>query len=99
MKWPGGKKLWKQKGTDAAYGSIRSPLWRHGGRHMVRNLAIILSSAEEDAVGALKSALSAKLRDGELRVVSESHRRAEDQADAQGARYYCDQAQRAAGRK
>ena len=27
-----GKKLWKQKGTGRArVGSVRSPLWRHGG--------------------------------------------------------------------
>src|ERR1017187_4299059 len=27
-----GKKLWKQKGTGRArIGSVRSPLWRHGG--------------------------------------------------------------------
>ena len=32
-----GKKLWKQKGTGRArVGSIRSPLWRHGGTVLPR---------------------------------------------------------------
>src|SRR3954468_21643701 len=66
-----GKKLWKQKGTGRArMGSIRSPLWRHGGTvhgPVVRSYAYKLP--RKMALGALRSALSAKLRDGELKVV------------------------------
>jgi large subunit ribosomal protein L4 len=68
-----GKKLWKQKGTGRArMGSIRSPLWRHGGTvhgPVVRSYAYKLP--RKMLLGALRSALSAKLRDGELRVVRE----------------------------
>ena len=68
-----GKKLWKQKGTGRArVGSIRSPLWRHGGtthRPQPRDYSYHLPRKMQ--LGALKSALSAKLRDGELRVVQE----------------------------
>ena len=69
-----GKKLWKQKGTGRAHrmGSIRSPLWRHGGTThgpQPRNYGYHLPRKMQ--LGALRSALSAKLRDGELRVVSE----------------------------
>jgi len=36
-----GKKLWKQKGTGRArVGSVRSPIWRHGGTVHGRNRAI-----------------------------------------------------------
>jgi large subunit ribosomal protein L4 len=67
-----GKKLWKQKGTGRArMGSIRSPLWRHGGTvhgPVPRSYAYHLP--RKMALGALRSALSAKLRDGELKVVS-----------------------------
>src|SRR6185312_2951241 len=68
-----GKKLWKQKGTGRArMGSIRSPLWRHGGTvhgPVPRDYSYKLPRKMQ--LGALRSALSAKLRDGELRIVSE----------------------------
>jgi large subunit ribosomal protein L4 len=66
-----GKKLWKQKGTGRArMGSIRSPLWRHGGTvhgPVPRDYSYKLP--RKMAAGALRSALSAKVRDGELKVV------------------------------
>ncbi|MFB3830135.1 MAG: 50S ribosomal protein L4 [Bryobacteraceae bacterium] len=66
-----GKKLWKQKGTGRArMGSIRSPLWRHGGTvhgPVPRDYSYRLPRKMQ--LGALRSALSAKLRDGELKVV------------------------------
>src|SRR3984957_6333730 len=68
-----GKKLWKQKGTGRArMGSVRSPIWRHGGTvhgPVPRDYSYKLPRKMQ--LGALRSALSAKLRDGELRVVSE----------------------------
>jgi large subunit ribosomal protein L4 len=66
-----GRKLWRQKGTGRArVGSIRSPLWRHGGTvhgPQPRNYSYRLP--RKMLLGALRSALSAKLRDGELKVV------------------------------
>jgi large subunit ribosomal protein L4 len=66
-----GKKLWKQKGTGRArMGSIRSPLWRHGGTShgpVPRDYSYKLP--RKMVLGALRSALTAKLRDGELKVV------------------------------
>jgi large subunit ribosomal protein L4 len=66
-----GKKLWKQKGTGRArMGSVRSPLWRHGGTvhgPQPRDYSYRLPRKME--LGALRSALSAKLRDGELKVI------------------------------
>jgi large subunit ribosomal protein L4 len=66
-----GKKLWKQKGTGRArVGSVRSPLWRHGGTvhgPVPRDYSYKLS--RKMVLGALRSALSAKVRDGELKVV------------------------------
>ena len=66
-----GKKLWKQKGTGRArMGSIRSPLWRHGGTvHGPQPRSYDYKLPRKMVQGALRSALSAKLRDGELRVV------------------------------
>ena len=68
-----GKKLWRQKGTGRArMGSIRSPLWRHGGTtHGPQPRDYGYQLPRKMQLGALRSALSAKLRDGELRVVSE----------------------------
>jgi large subunit ribosomal protein L4 len=67
-----GKKLWRQKGTGRArMGSIRSPLWRHGGTvHGPIPRDYSYSLPKKMLLGALRSALSAKLRDGELKVVS-----------------------------
>src|SRR5579872_4925983 len=68
-----GKKLWKQKGTGRArMGSIRSPLWRHGGTvHGPQPHSYAYHLPKKMQLGALRSALSAKLRDGELAVVNE----------------------------
>lgn len=67
-----GKKLWKQKGTGRArMGSVRSPLWRHGGTvhgPVPRDYSYKLPRKMQ--LGALRSALTAKLRDGDLRIVS-----------------------------
>ena len=66
-----GKKLWRQKGTGRArMGSIRSPLWRHGGTtHGPQPRDYSYKLPRKMLLGALRSALSAKLRDGELKVV------------------------------
>jgi len=68
-----GKKLWRQKGTGRArMGSIRSPLWRHGGTvHGPQPRDYSYKLPRKMLLGALRSALSAKLRDGELRVVQD----------------------------
>jgi large subunit ribosomal protein L4 len=67
-----GKKLWRQKGTGRArMGSIRSPLWRHGGTvHGPQPKDYSYRLPRKMLLGALRSALSAKLRDGELKVVN-----------------------------
>jgi large subunit ribosomal protein L4 len=67
-----GKKLWKQKGTGRArVGSIRSPLWRHGGTvHGPQPRSYDYSFPRKKLLGALRSALAAKLSDGKLIVVN-----------------------------
>src|SRR5690242_20643207 len=67
-----GKKLWKQKGTGRArVGSIRSPLWRHGGTvHGPQPRSYDYSFPRKKLLGALRSALAAKFADGKLVVVS-----------------------------
>src|SRR5215510_10809607 len=66
-----GKKLWKQKGTGRArVGSIRSPLWRHGGTvHGPQPRSYDYQFPRKKLYGALRSALAAKLADGKLMVV------------------------------
>jgi large subunit ribosomal protein L4 len=68
-----GKKPWKQKHTGRARaGSVRSPVWRHGGSVFgpkPRNYAYTMPKKKYRA--ALQSALSAKLTDGKIVVVSD----------------------------
>src|ERR1044071_6257241 len=66
-----GKKLWRQKGTGRArVGSIRSPLWRHGGTvHGPLPRSYDYQFPRKKLLGALRSALAAKLADGKLLVV------------------------------
>jgi large subunit ribosomal protein L4 len=68
-----GKKLWKQKGTGRArVGSVRSPIWRHGGTvHGPQPRDYSYKLPRKMLLGALRSALSAKVRDGELKVIQE----------------------------
>jgi len=75
-----GRKLWKQKGTGRArVGSIRSPLWRHGGTvHGPQPRSYDYTFPKKKLLGALRSALSAKLADEKLTIVDgwqlESHK-------------------------
>ena len=66
-----GKKPWRQKGTGRArVGEIRNPLWRKGGTvfgPQPRSYDYALPKKVEK--GALRAALSQKLRDGEVIVV------------------------------
>ncbi len=66
-----GKKLWRQKGTGRArIGSIRSPLWRHGGTvHGPQPRSYDYQFPRKKLLGALRSALAAKFADGKLTVV------------------------------
>jgi large subunit ribosomal protein L4 len=67
-----GKKLWRQKGTGRArIGSIRSPLWRHGGTvHGPQPRSYEYRFPRKKLLGALRSALAAKFSDGKLIVVN-----------------------------
>ena len=66
-----GKKLWKQKGTGRArVGSVRSPLWRHGGTvHGPQPRSYDYAFPKKKLLGALRAALAAKLSDGKLTVI------------------------------
>src|SRR5690242_16054617 len=68
-----GKKPWKQKHTGRARaGSVRSPVWRHGGIVFgphPRSYAYSIPKKKYHA--ALRSALSARLADGAVMVLSD----------------------------
>jgi large subunit ribosomal protein L4 len=68
-----GKKLWRQKGTGRArVGSIRSPLWRHGGTvHGPQPRSYDYQFPKKKLQGALRSALASKLADGKLTIVQD----------------------------
>jgi large subunit ribosomal protein L4 len=66
-----GRKLWKQKGTGRARVSdVRNPIWRKGGTTLgpqPRDYGYAFP--KKMARGALRDALAAKLRDGQVVVV------------------------------
>ena len=68
-----GKKPWRQKGTGRArVGSIRNPLWRHGGTVFgptPRSYDFKIPKKVER--GALRAALAQKMKDGALVVVDQ----------------------------
>jgi large subunit ribosomal protein L4 len=68
-----GRKLWRQKGTGRArVGSIRSPLWRHGGTvHGPKPRDYSYALPKKMLLGALRSALSSKLAEQKLTVVDQ----------------------------
>ncbi len=69
----GGKKPWKQKGTGRArVHSIRSPLWRGGGRvHGPVPKDWSYNLPKKMRRGALRSALSERLREGNIIVIDD----------------------------
>jgi large subunit ribosomal protein L4 len=66
-----GRKLWKQKGTGRArIASLRSPLWKGGGNvHGPQPRDWSYSMPKKMRKGALRSALSERLREGNLVVL------------------------------
>ncbi len=66
-----GRKLWRQKGTGRArVGSLRSPIWRKGGTvHGPQPRDYSYALPKKMVLGALRSALSAKLAEQKLTVV------------------------------
>jgi large subunit ribosomal protein L4 len=68
-----GKKLWKQKGTGRArIASLRSPLWKGGGNvHGPQPRDWSYDLPKKMRRGAIRSALSERLREGNLIVLDE----------------------------
>src|SRR2546423_6757702 len=66
-----GKKPWRQKGTGRArIGSIRNPLWRHGGTVFgPQPRSYDFALPKKVRRGALRAALADKLQSGALVVV------------------------------
>ncbi len=69
----GGKKPWRQKGTGRArVASIRSPLWRGGGRtHGPQPKDWSYKMPKKMRRGALRSALSERMREGNIIVIDD----------------------------
>lgn len=68
-----GRKLWRQKGTGRArVGSIRTPIWRHGGTvHGPQPRDYAYQIPKKARAGAMRSALSQKVAEGNLVLLSE----------------------------
>ena len=68
-----GRKLWKQKGTGRArIASLRSPLWKGGGNvHGPQPRDWSYQMPKKMRRGALRSALSERLREGNLIVIDD----------------------------
>jgi large subunit ribosomal protein L4 len=68
-----GRKLWKQKGTGRArIASLRSPLWKGGGNvHGPQPRDWSTKLPKKMRRGALRSALSERLREGNLIVIDD----------------------------
>jgi large subunit ribosomal protein L4 len=68
-----GRKLWKQKGTGRArIASLRSPLWKGGGNvHGPQPRDWSYQLPKKMRRGALRSALSERLREGNLIVIDD----------------------------
>ncbi|MCI0416683.1 50S ribosomal protein L4 [bacterium] len=68
-----GRKLWKQKGTGRArIGSIRSPLWRHGGTvfgPQPRDYSYSMPSKKR--IAALRSVLAEKVKNKSVIIIDE----------------------------
>lgn len=68
-----GRKLWKQKHTGRArVGSIRSPLWRHGGTvHGPQPRDYRMGLPKKMRKAALRSAVATKHQDGKLLIIDD----------------------------
>src|SRR6188474_2995658 len=68
-----GRKLWKQKGTGRArIASLRSPLWKGGGNvHGPQPRDWSYNLPKKMRRGALRSALSERLREGNIIVIDD----------------------------
>ena len=70
----GGKKPWKQKGTGRSrHGSIRSPIWKGGGKSHgpTKERDYTQKVNKKMKRTALFSVLSRKFKDGEIKIVKE----------------------------
>jgi len=81
-----GKKLWRQKGTGRArVASLRSPLWKGGGNvHGPQPRDWTHDLPKKMKRGALRSALSERLREGNLLVVDQFNLETIDVRDKDG---------------